>query len=360
MNARVVDSILRKDLFEFSRNRFLVFITILVLVVWVVVFWLLPSNVDETVRVGVAHTGLDPLLEGLQGDDPVGLQLEVYSTEDELRAAVEEGRDDIVAGIAFPADFLDATAAGETPTVQLLVPAGLSSEQRLLLSGIVTETAYAITGTAPPVDPTTEAIILGTDRVGAQIALQDQMRPLVLVLVLMVETFALASLVAIEVQERTVVAVLATPARVNDFLAAKGIFGTALAFIEVTLLGLLIGAFAVNAPVIIVTLLLGAVLVTGFGLFSGAFGRDFLGTLFIAFFFMIPLMIPAMGALFPGSTATWIKVLPTYGLVEALVGVTVDGESWAEVAPVLLLLAAWGAGAFVVGAYALRRRVATL
>ena len=126
------------------------------------------------------------------------------------------------------------------------------------------------------------------------------MRPLVLVLVLMVETFALASLVAIEVQERTVVAVLATPARVNDFLAAKGIFGTALAFIEVTLLGLLIGAFAVNAPVIIVTLLLGAVLVTGFGLFSGAFGRDFLGTLFIAFFFMIPLMIPAMGALFPG------------------------------------------------------------
>jgi hypothetical protein len=102
------------------------------------------------------------------------------------------------------------------------------------------------------------------------------------------------------------------------------------------------------------------VLVTGFGLFAGAFGRDFLGTLFIAFFFMIPLMIPAFGALFPGSTAAWIKVLPTYGLVEALVGVAVDGESWAEVTPVLLLLAAWSVAAFAVGALALRRRVATL
>jgi ABC-2 type transport system permease protein len=360
MNGHVVNSIIRKDLFEFSRNRFLVFITILVLVVWVVVFWLLPSSVDETVRVGVHHTGLDAVIGGLQSDESVGLQLIAYPTEEDLRTAVEEGQDDVIAGLAFPANFLEVTASGETATVQLLVPAGLSSEQRLLLTGFVSETAHAIAGNEPPVDPATEAIILGTDRVGAQIALQDQMRPLLLVLVLMVETFALAALVAVEVQERTVVAVLATPARVGDFLAAKGIFGTALAFSEVVLLGLLIGAFAVNAPVIVVTLLLGAVLVTGFGLFAGAFGRDFLGTLFIAFFFMIPLMIPAFGALFPGSTAAWIKVLPTYGLVEALVGVAVDGESWAEVTPVLLLLAAWSVAAFAVGALALRRRVATL
>ena len=360
MNGHIVNSIIRKDLFEFTRNRFLVFITLLVLVVWVAVFWLLPGSVDETVRVGVHHTGLDAVIGALQGNDAEGLQLVAFPTEEELRIAVEEGRDGVVAGLAFPTDFLEATAAGETATVQLLVPAGLSAEQRLLLRGFVGETAHAIAGNDPPIDPATEAIILGTDRLGAQVALQDQMRPLILVLVLMVETFALAALVAAEVQERTVVAVLATPARVGDFLAAKGIFGTALAFTEVVLLGLLVGAFAVNAPVIVVTLLLGAVLVTGFGLFAGAFGRDFLGTLFIAFFFMIPLMIPAFGALFPGSTATWIKLLPTYGLVEALVGVAVDGESWAEVTPVLLLLAVWSVAAFAVGAAALRRRVATL
>jgi ABC-2 type transport system permease protein len=156
------------------------------------------------------------------------------------------------------------------------------------------------------------------------------------------------------------VAVLATPATIADVLAAKGIFGTALAFSEAMLLGILIGALAVNTPLVIVALLLGSILVTGFGLLAGAFGKDFLGTMVVAMLFMVPLMVPAFGALFPGSTAAWIKALPTYGLVDTVVGVTAYGESWGDVGTTLLVLAAWGAAAFVVGAAVLRRRVITL
>ncbi|MEA2023833.1 MAG: ABC transporter permease, partial [Actinomycetota bacterium] len=222
------------------------------------------------------------------------------------------------------------------------------------------EIAFGIAGTPPPVDPITEAVVLGTDRAGNQISLQEQMRPMILIMVLMVETFALSSLIAIEVQQRTAAAVLATPVRIMDFLAAKGIFGVGLALSEVVLLGLLIGAFAVNAPAVLVILLLGAVLVTGFGMIAGSYGRDFMGTLLVSMLFMIPLMIPAFGALFPGSSPTWVKVLPTYGLVQALIRVTADGESWSQIAPSLILLAAWGAAAFAAGAFILRRRVATL
>ena len=57
-------------------------------------------------------------------------------------------------------------------------------------------------------------------------------------------------------------------------------------------------------------LLLGAVLVTGIGMVSGAYGKDFMGVMFISLAFMIPLMIPAFGALFPGSAAAWIQALP--------------------------------------------------
>ena len=357
--SRIV-AIMGKDLREFARNRFFVFITLMVLVAYVVVFWFLPDSVDETVRIGISNSVLSTDVGGVTESGTAGFALEIYPSEEELRTAVEEGQDDIVAGIAFPPDFFESAAAGEAPTVRLLIPAGLPPEIRLLLEGAVSEIAFGIAGAAPPVDPITEAVVLGTDRAGNQISLREQMLPMILIMVLMVETFALSSLVAVEVQQRTAVAVLATPVRIVDFLAAKGIFGIGLALSEVVLLGLLIGAFAVNAPAVFVILLLGAVLVTGFGMIAGSYGRDFMGTLLVSMLFMIPLMIPAFGALFPGSSPTWVKVLPTYGLVNALIGVTADGESWSEIGPALLLLAAWGVAAFAAGAYILRRRVATL
>ncbi len=360
MTGSRIGAIIRKDLTEFSRNRFFVFITLLVIVAYVAVFWFLPDSVDETVHIGVSNSVLNTDVGGVTESGTAGFALEMYSSEEELKTAVEEGQNDIVAGIAFPPDFLESAAAGETPTVRLLVPAGLPAEIQLLLEGAVSEIAFGFAGLPPPVDPITEAVVLGVDRAGSQISLQQQMRPLILILVLMVETFALSSLVAIEVQQRTAVAVLATPVRVVDFLAAKGIFGVGLAFSEVVLLGLLIGAFAVNAPAVLVILLLGAVLVTGFGMIAGSYGRDFMGTLLVSMLFMIPLMVPAFGALFPGSSPTWVKALPTYGLVQAIIRVTVDGDSWSQTAPSLLLLAMWGVAAFFTGAFILRRRVATL
>jgi len=360
MSGARIAAIMGKDLREFTRNRFFVFITLLVLVAYVAIFWFLPDSVDETIRIGVVETGLDAALPADTGANTTGLAFVHYPTDEKLMRAVEGGDEDIVAGISLPPSFLDDLAAGTPPTVRLYVPAGLPGQTKLLLEGFVDEVGFAIAGNPPPVNPTTQAVVLGTDRAGAQASMQQQMRPLLLILVLMVEVFALSSLVAIEVQERTAVAVLATPVSIVDFLAAKGIFGIVLAFVEAALLGILIGAFAVNAPAVIVILLLGALIVTGFAMISGSYGKDFMGTLMVSMLFMIPLMIPAFAALFPGSTPGWVKVIPTYGLVDAMIRITVDGAGWSDIAPALLMLAAWGLAAFAAGASVLRRRVATL
>lgn len=354
MRAGIIRAIVGKDFREFGRNRFFLLITFLVLVVWVVVFWVLPDSVDETLRIGVS--GFEELPVGGQE----GIEVVAFSSAEDLRTAVEEGSEDVIAGLAFPPDFQATIAAGEQPTVVMYVPAGLPVSQQTAMEAIVGEIAYAFAGAPPPVNPITEAQILGVDRVGDQISLQQQMRPLLLVFVLMVETIALAAIVATEVQLRTVTAILATPARVVDFIAAKGVFGTALAFSEAALLALLIGALTVNAPAVLATLLLGAVLVTGLGMVAGTFGRDFMETMFVAIIFLVPLMVPAFGALFPGSAAWWVKLMPSYGLVNAVQGVTIDGESWADIGGALALLAGWSALAFAVGSWALRRRVVTL
>ncbi|MDJ0924068.1 MAG: ABC transporter permease [Acidimicrobiia bacterium] len=359
MNRGVIAAIFRKDLVAFSRDRFYVFITILGLVAFVAMYWLLPSNVDETIRLGVYQSGLEDVLAPVTSANTAALEVTSFGAPEELTAAVSEGTGGIIAGISFPPDFADSVVAGDG-VVELLVPADVPPEYLPLMEGLASQVAYFAAGERPPVDVATRTVVLGVDRVGDQVSLQEQMRPLLAFFVLLMETFALASLVSTEVQLRTVTAVLVTPARPRDFLAAKALLGTFLALIEVVLLMALIRGFVGDVPVLVVALVLGSVLVTGVGLLAGASGRDFMGVMFLSLALMIPLMIPAFGALFPGTAATWVKILPTYGLVEAIVGVTTRGESWAELGPVLVGLGLWCVALLALGTGILRRRVETL
>jgi ABC-2 type transport system permease protein len=177
---------------------------------------------------------------------------------------------------------------------------------------------------------------------------------------LLMEMMALAALIASEIQERTVTAVLATPARPSDFLAAKLVVGTAVAFAQAALLLAAIGSFGRGAGPLLLSLLLGALLVTAFALIAGAQGRDFVTVVFWSMLFLIPLAIPGFGALFPGTASLWIKLIPSYGLVESMVGVTSYGDGWRQVAPHLLTVAGWAAAACLAGVVILRRKVDTL
>ena len=176
----------------------------------------------------------------------------------------------------------------------------------------------------------------------------------------MVEMMALATLVATEIQQRTVSAILVTPTSVNDFLAAKAILGTLLAFSQAVLLLALLGSFGSNTLVILVSVFMGAILVTGFGLWAGSAGRDFISIIFWSMLFLIPLIIPSFAVLFPGTAAPWIQALPSWGLVEAIVGATAYGEGFSELATPLVALAGWCVVTFAAGTFVLKRRVVRL
>jgi ABC-2 type transport system permease protein len=193
------------------------------------------------------------------------------------------------------------------------------------------------------------------------VSIREKMRPMLAFFVLMIETFALASLIASEVSARTVTAILVTPARLSDLLLAKTLYGMLLAFSQALLLLLAVGAFTLsNWPLLLVTLLLGGLMFTGVAMITGAAGKDFLGTIFYGMLFLLPLAVPALAVLFPGSASLWIKVLPTYGLIQILTGATAYGDTWVNVTGYLALAAAWVAVLYAVGLFVLRRKVATL
>jgi ABC-2 type transport system permease protein len=364
-SVRVIRAILAKDALVFRRNRFLMLITFLVIVVWGVLYQFLPTTVDETFSVGVVveQGALPPSIdfspESLESADQTGVQVAVYPDAAALEAAVDEGAD-VQAGLVIPSGFGAELASGSTPTVTLVVPAGLPPQFEEMLRSAVAELGYALSGTPAPIDLATSTTIVGTDRVGDQLSLAEQMRPLLLIVVLMMEVFALSTLVAGEIAERTAVAVLATPAKARDLISAKMVFGTVMAFSEAVLVGILIQAFGTSPGLILVALFLGAIVVTGLGLLAGSFGRDFMDTLILGILFMIPLMIPAMAALFPGAGPDWVQLMPTYGVVDVVVGASAGSLTWADAAVPLLTLAAWGVILGALGAAVLNRRVARL
>ena len=354
----VVGAIIGKDLRLFLRDRFFVLITLFGLAAYVAIFWFLPDSVDETITIGVYQEGV----AAVPALSTEGLTVVSYETTEELRAAVENGTDDVVAGLAFPEGILEKTAAGETVTITEFVRSGVPPEVETALGGFARELVASLAGEPPPFGLLAEdVIVLGTDRAGDQVSLQERMRPLLAVFVLAMEAMALAALVASEIEQRTVKAILITPASATSFLTAKSVFGTGLAFAEASLLLLLIGAFAGAAAVpLLVTVLLGAILVTGVAMMAGSLGKDFIGIIFWSLLFLIPLMVPGFAVLFPGSAATWVKILPSYGLARSIVDITTYGAGFSQVLPLLAGLAAWCAVLFAAGVLILRRKVRLL
>jgi ABC-2 type transport system permease protein len=362
-----VGALVSKDLRAFSRDRFFVLVSLLGIAFYVLVLYLLPASVDETVGLGITGLDLPPgVIEAFgQAGAEEGLALARFDDRDALLAAIAgEGDEDgraLVAGIAFPEGFVGDVRAGEQVTVEVIIGAAVPVEVRGAVSGMVRELAYAVAGEQLPVAlPSEDEIIVGIDRAGDQVSLREQMRPLFAFLVLLVETFALATLVAGEIQTRTLTALLVTPLRIPELLTAKTIVGTGLAFTEATLLLALTGSLQMAPGPLLLTLILGSLLVTGVGLVAGSLGRDFLGIIGWSMVFMVPLAIPAFSVLFPGSVATWVTWLPTHGFVAALVGLTAHDLPLADVSGELAGLAAWGLASLVIGTWTLRHRVARL
>ena len=352
-------AVFRKDLYLMFRDFIFVFMTLLSLVFFVGIYWLLPKNVDETISLGISGVGIEAAFSALSGEEEEGIGVSRFEGPDELRAAVA-GKD-VEIGLSFPDDFIQSLRSGEQVTVKVLARANIPPEITRAMSSFVREISYVLAGYELPVsEPTEEMVILGTDRAGDQLTVRDRLKPLYAFILLIVEAIALGTLISSEIQHRTVTAVLATPARLTDVLAAKGVIGTLLAFTEATIVLLLIRGFGPAPGIVLVAIFLGAIMVTGIAMISGAAGKDFVSTMLLGMIFLIPLAVPAFAVLFPGSAAPWVRILPSYGLVQAIVGTSFYGYGWADSARYLLILTGWCAVFAAAGILILRRRVKTL
>ncbi len=408
-NGGLLLAILKKDIRVYSRNMIYLFLTVLSLVFFVAIFWLVPDTVDEDItfaitpplatlisegRDSLQARGIpDQLLEELDeiesAFDEEGFVLVEFENEDLLIDAVRgdlevyrsgDGRFiihdpdldqpipsdarkiTIEIGMALPPSFLSDAVEGRQSTVTVYADAAVPEEIRSAMQGLIREMAFQLAGYELPVElPDEETIILGEDRLGDQISMQQRMRPLIAFFILMMETFALASLISNEVLQRTVTALMVTPMRIWHFLLAKTLFGTALAMSQAVIILLLVRAFTANNwLLLLVVVLLGSFLFTAVAMFVGSAGKDFIGQLMFSMLFLIPLMIPSFAVLFPGTVATWVSFLPSYPIVRLLYDVTIYGALWSDSITLLIYATLWVFIIYSAGLFVLKRKVASL
>jgi ABC-2 type transport system permease protein len=366
-HAAIVAAIVHKDLVAFSRDRLWMILTPLALLAFIAIYWLMPPRVDESLVLGVhppAMAAAVRLAMGVSADAPA-LTLLPFESEAALAAAIAgdgpEGEGRPVVGISLPLDLLVRARLGQSVSARVYVDAAVPSEVRGAMTSAVREVVATVAGIPLPVSwSADELLVLGTDRAGAQVPLRERMRPMLAFMVLLTESLALAGLVSVEVSQRTATALLATPARTVDVLLAKGIVGTLLAFSQALILLLVTRAFGAEWAVLLVAVLLGAMLMAGIGMLTGAGGRDFLGTIFYGMVFLLVLAVPAVAVLFPGSAGLWVRALPSYGLIQAMVGSSAYGLGFAELGGHLATAALWVVVIFALGWWILGRKLVRL
>jgi ABC-2 type transport system permease protein len=375
--ASIVSTIVRKDLAAYGRDRVWIGLTIAGLAIFIALFWVLPDEVDETLTIGVVGDvtelglpadgfgfpglGFIPVGSPSELEAVVGGEATLYRSGSDT-AVVFEGdapdgydRVDLQIGIALPEGFGADRAAGVPVTATIYVDAIVPDDVRLAMAGIIGGAVTPDGGAAAA-----NIAVLGEDRAGNQITPRESFRPLFAFMVLLMEGFVMASLIATEIQSRTVTALLVTPARTGDVLVAKGITGALTGLVQAVILLAATRSFTSHPGLIVVLVLLGAVMVAGLAMIAGSAGRDFMGTLFIAMALMIPLMVPAFAGIFPGTASPVVQALPSYPLVEGLVEITNYGGGWGDVAGSLGVLLAWCVAIFLLGWVVLRRKVESL
>ncbi|MBA7648542.1 hypothetical protein ES703_56329 [subsurface metagenome] len=350
MNLRIIGALVVKDLSLFFRNRFFTLITVLGLVLYMVIYFIMPKAVNENLEIGLYAPVMLPAFEQMQGD---GLKIEQVASEELLKEGVIEGQ--YIAGIALPADIMEGFISGRKPIISVYFASDVPDEIKDAVGVLIRELAYQQTGQVLTVEITEE--IIGPDMLGIQIPPRDRMRPLFAILLIMTETFGLANLISEEIERRTINALLVTPVSVKDLFFAKGITGVSLAFVQAALFMAIIGGMSQQPLIILTALLLGAVLVTGIGFIIGALGKDMMSVMAWGLVILIPLFIPSFGIMFPSIATGWVKVIPSYYLVDTVHRVANFGAGWGDVWLNLLILLGADLALAWIGIMALGRKL---
>ena len=351
MSGSRIGALIKKDMTLLFRNKVLSILPIATLVVIIAIYFALPREVNETMKLAVYGAALPITLVNELADE--GMHLAYMDSEESLMNEVGDGR--FAMGIIFPADLLEGVSGGRKPEVRAVFPPTAMPEMKSAQVAIVKQIVFQLQG--EPLDIVDEAgEVLGPDMAGRQIPARDRLLPIFAVFVILMEIMGLATLIAEEYDRGTMSSLVVSSLPMESFLTAKAVTGVGVTFIQAVLLLAVTGTLF-DGPLLLLTgLLLGSLLVAGIGFLVAAVSRDMMTVIAWSMLVMILLFMPAMNIVLPGLTSNWVKIIPSYYLTDLMHQVAHFGAGWTDMWRNVVFLFAFDLGLISLGLFALRRK----
>lgn len=311
MNWPIIKTLIAKDIILFSRDKTFGFMTVVAIVLYVVFYFIMPQKVNETIEIGFyAPKASNTYMKNIEE----GVIIRYMKTEDELKKAVMDK--ELQLGISVPEDILKSLLSMRKPQVFVYYSSDLPDEIKEMYTIFMSEMINELSGAKIELD--TVEIVLGPDMGGKQIPLRNRMIPSFVFMLLIAETMGLANLITSELESGTVEALLTTPMKVTDLFAGKGFTGVFLAFSQTVLLMMITGSLTQNVLLIIITLLLGSAMVTGLAFYIASISKDLMTVVAWGSLSIVILFLPIFTIIFPGLVSGWVKIIPSFSIVDIL------------------------------------------
>lgn len=347
MNPARAWTVLRKDLALGPRSPIFLWAVALPVVLTAVFQLAFGSLFESQPRLAIVDEGDSAITaEALTLE---GIDVTLLDDADALRRAVEANDHD--AGLVLPAGFDDAVRAGERPLLNMVLGGQSYASDRIILSVLAVDLVRQVEGSTPPV----QVDLVETGATGLDLTLR--LLPLLMMYALFVAgVFVPASSIVDERVAGTLTAMLVTPARLREVLAAKAGLGVVLAFAMSVVTLALNGAIGGNWAHLLVVVAAGAVFCSLLGLLIGTLAKNGAVLFTVVKGSGALLFAPVIFYLFPDWPQWIARLFPTYWMIDPIWRVSVLGEGLADVWP--QLLASAGIGALVIlGVVATSRRM---
>lgn len=356
LRPRLVFALFRKDLLDALRDSRILFSLLAPLLLGISYNALFPDRPQTTVRLAYVADGETSLVDSIAARLPAAFELKVdrLSTVDEVRERV---RRDAQLGLAIPAGFDAAVRAGATPPLRAFAREQIGGGANTLLltaDAVLREMA----GQRPPAALGIEAVKAESGPVLlGELGLRRYMVLATLVMLVGFITLLVVPIILTEEIEKRTIEALTLVLSHGEVVAAKALVGVAYLAIAVPLLLGTTRIAPADAPSFALAVTVLGVTLIGFGLLIGGLFRSATQVYTWSGLFLIPVVTPPflVAMDLPKAVEGFLVAFPTSQGMRLAANALAGRPIFPDPALGLAVIAAWGAAAYALLVWRLRR-----